>query len=694
MENEIELRTRVEERLEKMNSYNSQQYDQIENDLEFASGSQWDDEVTAERDLDDRPSITVNLVRTYINRIVNPLRLNSIGMNIETGDDNITELLSGVLRDIESRSVASEAYEIAYENAVTSGLGWIKVGLDYLSEDSLEQRITVESVPNPLSVYIDPYSKKIDGSDAKYAVEVTYIDEKQAKKDYGDEATGEYAFGIDLYSSWNIPEGSVADMTFYEVIEDKQTKYWYADGSVSLDNEIEGMAFIAKRSIPKTHVLVSRFVGQMLVEQSTIDIPYVPLIPVYGDKLFLEREANIRLGGVVHWTKDSQKMVNYYASNELELASLAPKAPFVAAEGQIEGYEEEWATANTRNHSVLPYNPTALNGQAVPPPMRLDNTAQTGGLIASRDKAQSDMGREIGIFDNLLGGMEGANESGKAVLLRQSQGEMATIHYQDNLTKSITQVGRVVLNLMPYVGDVEQTVTIRNKDGKKESVNITLADIVTPELLKTLDIEITSGPAYESRRRESLNAMLTIGQIMPEKMGAMADVIVRELDAPGSDVIADRLVKMLPPELQDNAEEQLPPEVIDELAMNKNTIEQLDQKMGYYEGVIRQLQAQIADDSADRKNDIAKTIINNEGKIAVAQINQEGTSARQAEQIAADAETDMFKVQSDILKDEIKDPQVNLEVDFGVDKHVPQVPGPVNTSQYNKEATVEVERES
>ena len=680
MENEIELRKRIEDRLDKMNSYNSQQYDYIEDALEFASGDQWDDEVAAERKIDDRPSITVNLVRTYINRIVNPLRLNPIGMNIETGDDDITELLSGVLRDIESRSCASEAYEIAYENAVTAGLGWIKVGLDYTSDDSLEQKIVIESVNNPLSVYIDPYSKKIDGSDAKYAVEVTYIDDEQAKKDYGEEATGEYSFGIDLYSSWNIPEGSVADMTFYEVVETKQTKYWYADGQISLDNEIDGMTFIAKRSIPKTHVLVSRFVGQMLVEQSTIDIPFVPLIPVYGDKLFLERELNIRLGGVVHWTKDSQKMVNYYASNELELAALVPKAPFIAAEGQIEGYEDEWATANTANHSVLAYQPIALNGQAVPPPMRLDNQAQTGGLIASRDKAQSDMGREIGIFDNLLGGMEGANESGKAVLLRQSQGEMATIHYQDNLTKSITQVGKVVLNLMPYVGDVEQTITIRDKNGKKQSINVRLADIVTPELLKTLDIEITSGPAYESRRRESLNAMLTIGQIMPEKMGAMADVIIRELDAPGSDVIADRLVKMLPPELQDNAEEQLPPEVIDELAMNQNTIAELDNKMNAYEGIIAQLQAELANDNADRKNDIAKTIINNEGKIAVAQINQDATSTRQAEQIAADAETDMFKVQTELLKDDIASPDVNLTTDF--------------TTGNNNDATLEVVRES
>ena len=46
--------------------------------------------------------------------------------------------------------------------------------------------------------------------------------------------------------------------------------------------------------------------------------------------------------------------------------ALQPKAPFVVAEGQLEGYEGEWKQANTKNFAYLTYNPVDVNGNQVP----------------------------------------------------------------------------------------------------------------------------------------------------------------------------------------------------------------------------------------------------------------------------------------------------------------------------------------
>ena len=70
-------------------------------------------------------------------------------------------------------------------------------------------------------------------------------------------------------------------------------------------------------------------------------------------------------------SKTPQRMYNFWRTAETEFAALAPKAPWLVAEGQTEGYEEEWSSANIKNYSTLTYKPvTDENGNTMPPPIR------------------------------------------------------------------------------------------------------------------------------------------------------------------------------------------------------------------------------------------------------------------------------------------------------------------------------------
>jgi hypothetical protein len=73
---------------------------------------------------------------------------------------------------------------------------------------------------------------------------------------------------------------------------------------------------------------------------------------------------------MVRAAKDPQRMYNYWVSAATEMIALAPRAPFVAAEGQLEGHEKEWEQANTRNMAVLTYKPTTVGEKQVPSPQR------------------------------------------------------------------------------------------------------------------------------------------------------------------------------------------------------------------------------------------------------------------------------------------------------------------------------------
>lgn len=678
---DIELRQKIQNRLQIMSGYHSRTYDYIKEQLEFVSGNQWDSSVLSARQLDKRPSVVLNLTKTYVNRVVNPVRMNPIGIRINTDNPELTEFTTGVIREVEANSRAQEAYEVAYDHAVSGGLGWVKVGTDYRDDSSLEQKVVVDLVRNPLSVWLDPYSKRVDGSDAEYGVCVEYLSSEEAQKMYGDEAVGDGMGGINLFEYWNTPEDSTADMTYYEIEREEVDRYWYEDGEFDDEEPNPEKPVAATRKIVKKSVRAVRYVGNKKVDEVVIPIPYIPLIPVYGDQLYLNNGDDIHLAGIPHWLKDSQRMVNYYGSNELELAALAPKAPWIVAEGQIEGYEDTWAEANHRAVSALPYKPETIGGQMVPPPVRADNQAQTGGLMQSRQKAQEDMAREIGIFDNMMGQVTAANETGKAALLRANQGELPTAHYLQNLQQSIAQVGRVVLHLLAWVGDTPRLVGVRDAQGNKVMVTTTLSEVFTDQFLQHAEVETSSGPAYESRRRESINAILQMAQIMPDKMSIMADLLVRNMDAPGSQEIADRLHKALPPEFKEGGEGPTKEELQMQLQQAQQQIAVQSDQTQKLQGIIQQLQARILSGDKDRQADLAKVLIKEEGAMARERIKQSSEDERMAMKIEAEAESDMRDLASKVIDREEDRVDMRLSAAQTPEDYVPPVPGPISTDQ-------------
>jgi hypothetical protein len=82
-----------------------------------------------------------------------------------------------------------------------------------------------------------------------------------------------------------------------------------------------------------------------------------------GDEIFVEGKRIFQ--GLIRGARDTQMMFNMGMTQQALALALAPRAPWVAAEGQLEGYEDVWKQANKKNYSVLPYKPTTFEGQLV-----------------------------------------------------------------------------------------------------------------------------------------------------------------------------------------------------------------------------------------------------------------------------------------------------------------------------------------
>ena len=111
-------------------------------DAMFAEGDsynqwQWDASVRGSRG--DRPCLTNNLVRQHNLLIVNDARQNKASIKVTPTGGKATydaaQVFTGIIRRIEYQSKAMDAYSTAIFHQVQTGIGYVRVAIDYTDEE-------------------------------------------------------------------------------------------------------------------------------------------------------------------------------------------------------------------------------------------------------------------------------------------------------------------------------------------------------------------------------------------------------------------------------------------------------------------------------------------------------------------------------------------------------------------------------
>jgi hypothetical protein len=63
-------------------------------------------------------------------------------------------------------------------------------------------------------------------------------------------------------------------------------------------------------------------------------------------------------------------------------------------------------------------------------------------------------------------------------------------------------------------------------------------------------VDVSAGPSYTTKRQEAVEAQMQLVQSAPETMQFAGDLIVKNMDWPGADALAERYKLMLPPPIQ------------------------------------------------------------------------------------------------------------------------------------------------
>jgi hypothetical protein len=226
----------------------------------------------------------------------------------------------------------------------------------------------------------------------------------------------------------------------------------------------EPLTVLKARTAQKRIVRHCKTNGKSVLERADWPGKWIPIIPVLGDEI--EVNGRVDLRGIIRDARDQQRAYNIQVSSSLvEMIGLTPKAPYIIAGGQLTAeYKKYWTTANTKSWAYLPYKAITEGGVFAPPPARQSWVPDITAIVAAIQQSDNDLKATTGFYDASLG-ERGPEQSGRAILARQKQGEIGSVHFSDNLTRAQWALGRQLLDLIPKIYDAPRILRIKGSDG-------------------------------------------------------------------------------------------------------------------------------------------------------------------------------------------------------------------------------------
>ncbi len=501
------------------------------------AGSQWEGPLWDV--YENKPRFEVNKVHLAVIRIINEYRNNRITVDYVSKDgsenDKLAETCDGLYRADEQDSVADEAYDNAFEEAVGGGFGAWRLRTVYEDEedeDNEKQRIRIEPIFDAdSSVFFDLNAKRQDKADARFAFVVTSMTRASYKEEWGDDPT-DWPKIIHQYEfDWCTPDVvyvaeyyKVEDVTetvrIFRAIDGTEERYRQADFDADPALE-ETLAAIGSQEVRQRKIKsrrVHKYImsgGKILEDAGYIAGKEIPIVPVYGKRWFVDNVE--RCMGHVRLAKDAQRLKNMQLSKLGEISALSSVEKPILVPEQVAGHQVMWADDNLRNYPYLLVNPiTGPDGsQQISGPVAYTRSPQIPPAMAALLQiTEQDM-------QDILGSSQQAdkmvsNISGKAIEMIQTRLDMQTFIYMSNFAKGMKRCGEIWLSMARDIY-VEEGRTMKVVEAD-ESVG--MIELMRPMVSETgevvmendlsrakFDVNVDVGPSSSSKRAATVRAL-------------------------------------------------------------------------------------------------------------------------------------------------------------------------------------------
>ena len=530
------------------------------------AGSQWEGPLWDQ--YENKPKFEVNKIMLSVIRVVNEYRNNRITVDFVSKDgtdnDKLAEVCDGLYRADEQASVADEAYDNAFEEAVGGGIGAWRLRTVYEDDEDPEddrQRIRIEPIFDAdSSVFFDLGAKRQDKSDAKFCFVVTSMTRQAYKEAYNDDPASWPKIIHQYEFDWCTPD-VVYVAEYYKVEENSETirifqnitgeeeRYTQADfaNDEMLEETLSAVGTMEIRQKRIKTKRVRKYVlsgGKVLEDAGYIAGKCIPIVVVYGKRWFVDNIE--RCMGHVRLAKDAQRLKNMQLSKLGEISALSSVEKPILLPEQVAGHQVMWAEDNLKDYPYLLINPiTDQNGnQAASGPVAYTRSASIppamAALLQITETDMQDILGNQGAAEKMV-----SNISGKAVEMIQTRVDMQSFIYMSNFAKGMKRCGEIWLSMARdvYIEDKRKmkTITPAGKSGMVELMKPMIdqesgALVIENDMSNaTFEIVADVGPSSSSKRQATVRALTGMLQITqdPETAQVLTAMAMMNMEGEG-----------------------------------------------------------------------------------------------------------------------------------------------------------------
>lgn len=549
-------------------------------DLRFAAGEQWDPVVLQQRK--GLPNLVINTIPQFTAQLVGDWRESRKAIKVVPSNDedtDVAEIREDLVRNIEMQSRADRSYDQAFESMIQCGDGCFKVTVEYSRDDVFDQDIYLRPVEDVMATVWDRFSVDPTGRDARRCFVDDRIPKDEFTRKWPEAAGGSNLSDNDkidrvTLAGW-MDEESYRVTEYWRMVEREKTLALFENGKMYEIDDTNMEEIIEANGTPvKTRVVWCRYAQMhyctgfaILAGPYEYRLNRLPVIRMSG-RIVNVAGRRVRYG-LVRFMKDPARLKNFWRSIAAEQLGYAPKAQWLATQAAVEGRQEAFRKAHLTRDPLLIVNDEAVIGQNI---QRIEPPAPQQAIFAEVSMNTQDMKDVSGIQDASLG-IRSNETSGKAIMNRQHEGDIASQTYYDNADAALLEAGDVINQLIPQIYDGTRVVRLIGKD---ESIKFRrINDPMDPKAIDLgmgmFDVALSTGTSYTTQREAAAQAMMDAVQVWPQLMEIAGDLVAKAQMWPGAEELAERLQKTVPqqflsPEDQaKNGPPPVPPQVVQQM---------------------------------------------------------------------------------------------------------------------------------
>lgn len=534
----------------------------------YISGAQWEGPLGEQ--FENKPRFEFNRVHLAVIRVVNEYRANRITVDFQpkdgSTDDEFADHCDGLLRADEKKCSANEAYDNAFEEGASGGIGAWRLRACYEDEDDDEndkQTIAIEPIFDAdVSVFFDLGAKRQDKSDAKRCYVLSPVPLTEYEEEWGDSPS---SWPRDVYSpeyDWATPD-VVWVCELYRIEERKETLVWFTglagdtvkhtqqelDDDPSILEELAATGYTETKRKKVERKQCRKYLmsgGKILEDCGLVPGGMIPIIVTYGKRWMVNGIE--RCMGHVRLAKDAQRLTNSLMSWLADMAGRFDTEKPIFTPDQINGHAAMWSNDAIERYPYLLVNPLKdQNGAPIPGSAQAIGYTKAPNLPPAMAALTQIAGESL---QDLLGNQQAGEEvhpnmSGKAVELIQNRLDMQVFIYMDNFAKAMKRSGEVWLAMKKAITtEAERKMKTLGPNGETSAVVLnklsydpaTGQEYIENDMTSAnYDPDVEVGPSSSSKRAATVRALTGMMQITadPETQQVLSGLAMLNMEGEG-----------------------------------------------------------------------------------------------------------------------------------------------------------------